>query len=65
MKSYIEEWGKTYINNKSQVSKAMFLEKYGNMALYDEDLKKIFIIDHKKLQFDTTDGWTLIGIPEK
>ena len=28
-------------------------------------MKKIFIIDHEKLQPDKTDGWTLIGIPEK
>ena len=35
------------------------------LALYDEDLKKRFIIDHEQLQFDKNDGWTLIGIPEK
>ena len=61
----IEEWEKTHIKNKSQVSKTMFLAKYGSLDLYDEDLEKIFIIDHEKLQFDKTDGWTLIGIPEK
>ena len=27
--------------------------------------KKEFIIDHEQLQFDKTDGWTWIGIPEK
>ena len=43
----------------------MFLEKYGILALYDEDLEKRFIIDHKQLEFDKTDGWNLIGIPEK
>ena len=26
---------------------------------------KRFIIDHKLLEFNKTDGWTLIGIPEK
>ena len=26
---------------------------------------KRFIIDHEQLQFDKTDGWTLIGLPEK
>ena len=46
---YIEEWEKTYIKNKSQVSKTMFLAKYGSMALYDEDLEKRFIIDYEKL----------------
>ena len=35
------------------------------MALYDVDLEKIFITDHEQLQFDKTDGQTLIGIPEK
>ena len=53
------------IKSKSQLSKATFLAKYGSMDLYDEDLKKIFIIDHEQLQFNKTDGWTLIWIPEK
>ena len=44
--------GKTHINNKSQVSKSMFLAKYGSLALYDEDLKEIFIIDPEKLRDD-------------
>ena len=65
LKLYIEEWGKTHINNNSQLSKATFLAKYGSLALYDENMEKRFIIDHKKLQSDKTDGWTLIGIPEK
>ena len=43
----------------------MFLEKYGSMSLYDEDLDKRCIIDHEQLQFDKNSGWTLIGIPEK
>ena len=62
---YIEEWGKLYIKNKIQVSKSMFLAKYGSLALYDEYMKNIFTIDHKQLQYDKTDGWTLIGIPGK
>ena len=41
--------GKTHIKNKSQVSKTMFLAKYGSLALYDEDPEKIFIIDHEQL----------------
>ena len=28
-------------------------------------MEEIFIIDHEQLQFYKTDGWTLIGIPEK
>ena len=52
--------GKFHIKNKSQVLKSIFLAKYGSLDLYDEDLKNIFIIDHKQLQFDKTDGCTLI-----
>ena len=40
------------IKNKSQLSCIMFLEKYGSLALYDEDLEKRIIIDHEKLEFD-------------
>ena len=43
----------------------MFLAKYGSMALYDEDMEKIFIIDHKQLQSDKNSGWTLFGIYDK
>ena len=43
----------------------MFLEKYGSLALYYEDLKKIFIIDHKQLELNKDAGWNLFGIPEK
>ena len=43
----------------------MFLAKYGSLDLYDEDIKKIFIIEHEQLEFDKNDGWTLIVIPEK
>ena len=57
--------GKTHIKNKSQVSETMFLAKCGSLALYNEDLEKRFIIDHEQLEFDKTDGWTLIVIPEK
>ena len=35
LKIYIEEWETIHIKNKSQVSKAMFLAKYGSLALYD------------------------------
>ena len=48
-KMYIEEWGGKHIKNKSQVSEAMFLEKYCNLDLYGEDMKKRFIIDHEIL----------------
>ena len=65
LKFYIEDWEKLNINNKNQLSCTMFFEKYGSLALYDEDLEKIFIIDHEQLQFDKNAGWILIGIPEK
>ena len=57
--------GKNHIKNKSQIPKAVFLAKCGSLDLYDEYLKKRFIIDHEQLQFDKTDVWYLIGIPEK
>ena len=40
LKVYIEEWEKTNINNKSQVSKSIFLAKYDSLDLYDEDMEK-------------------------
>ena len=40
MKLYIKEWEKLPIKNNSQVSKAMFIAKYGSLAVYDEGLKK-------------------------
>ena len=43
----------------------MFLAKYVSLALCDEDMDKIFIIDHEKLQFYKNSRWNLIGIPEK
>ena len=65
LKMYIEEWRKNHIKNKSQVLKTIFLAKYGSLALYDEYLEKIFIMNHEQLQFDKTDGWALIRIPKK
>ena len=43
----------------------MFLKKYGSLSIYDEDLKKRFIIDLEKLQFNKNDDWTFIIIPEE
>ena len=65
LKFYIKEWEKLNIKSKSQISKSECIEKYGSLALYYEDLIRRFIIDHKQLKFDKTDGWTFIGIPEK
>ena len=65
MKFYIENRGKLNIESKRQLSCTMFIAKYFSLALYDEDLKKRFIIDHELLQFDKNDGWTLIEISEK
>ena len=52
MELYTEDWGKNNIKNKSQLSRTMFLAKYGSLDLYDEDLEKLFIIDHEQLQYD-------------
>ena len=43
----------------------MLIARYGSLSLYDEDLEKIFIIDHEQLEFNKNSGWNLIGIPEK
>ena len=43
----------------------MFIAKYGSLDLYEEDLEKIFIIDHEQLKFRRIYGWTLIGITDK
>ena len=34
----------------------MFLAKYGSMDIYDEDMKKRFMIDHEQLHFDKSMG---------
>ena len=65
LKLYVEDWENLNIKNKSQLSPSVFLDKFGSLALYNEDLEKIFIIDHRKLQFDKNNGWTLIGIYDK
>ena len=53
------------IKDKRQLSCTVFLAKYGSLDIYDEYLGKIFIIDHKQLQFDKHYGWGFIGIPDK
>ena len=62
---YIEDWGKLNTKNKIQLPCTMFLEKYSSLALYDEDMERIFIIDHKQLQSDTNSGSNSIEIPDK
>ena len=42
LKLYIEYWEKLNTKNKSQVSKYIFLARYGSLDLYDEDLEKVF-----------------------
>ena len=42
----------------------MFIAKYGSLAIYDEVVFKKIIIDNEGLQFDKSDGWDLIGIPD-
>ena len=60
LKLYIEDWEKLNIKNKSQLSCAMFLAKYGSLDLYYEDMEKRFIIEHEQLEFDKNSGCTLI-----
>ena len=48
LRLYIENWENFNINNKRQLSCTIFLAKCGSLALYDEDLEKIFIIDHEQ-----------------
>ena len=48
--------GKTHIKNNIQVSKSMFLAKYGSLSLYDEDPEKRFIIDNVHLEYDKLMG---------
>ena len=43
----------------------MFSEKYSSLALYDEDMEKIFIIEHEQLQFDKNERLALPGIHKK
>ena len=47
LKLYNKEWRKSNIKNNSQVSKDMFLAKYGSLDIYNEDPEKICIIDHE------------------
>ena len=43
----------------------IFLAKYGSLDLCDEDVKKIFIVDHEEHHFDKNDGRTLILFPDE
>ena len=52
---------KSNINNKSQLSRTIFL-KYGSLDLHDKDVKNIFKIDNDEIQFDKNNGWALIEI---
>ena len=65
MKLYIEDREKFHIKIKSQLLCTMFLAIYRCLALYDEDMEKIFIIDHEQLKFDKNAIWNLIVIPDK
>ena len=52
LKLCIEHWEIFNINNNSQLLCTMFLAEYCSLDLYDEDMEKIFIIAHERLQFD-------------
>ena len=44
---------------------AKFLEIYGGMALYYEDWKRIYTIDHEDIHLFKKKGWALIGLPHE
>ena len=48
-----------------QISTAIFLAKYGGLALYDEYVEKIYTIDHEDIHFFNKKGWSLVGIPDE
>ena len=50
------------IKNKIQLLRTMFLSKYVSLAVYNEDVKIRFSIDHEEIQFNKNDVWGLIGI---
>ena len=53
-----------YPEQETSIKKHVSLQNMG-FWLYMTKIWKKIIIDHEQLQFDKTDGWTLIGIPEK
>ena len=65
VKVHVEDGKQLNLNSKSQLSRTLFPEKYGSLALYDEDLENRFIIDHEELQVDKNAGLVLIGITEQ
>ena len=65
MKKYIEYWESGLINKTDQRFSSKFLEKYGDLALYDEDLNKIYIIDHEYNHYVKIESISLIGIPDE
>ena len=52
LKLYAEDWEKLNIKKNSQLLRTLFQEKYDSLDFYDEDMGKIFIIDHEQLQFN-------------
>ena len=65
LKVHVEDRGEFNIKNKSQLSRTMFIAKYGSLYIYGEDPEKLFMIDHGQLKFDKNDGWTLFLIFDK
>ena len=55
LKMYIEKWGKTISRTRAKYQKPCFLKNTG-VWLYTMKIWKIFIIDHKQLQYNKTDG---------
>ena len=53
------------MKKSDQIFSAKFLEKYGGLAIYDEDLKKRYTIDHEDINFFKKKGCNLIGPPDE
>ena len=53
------------MKNSDQRSSTKILEKYGGMALYDEDMEKRYTIGHEDIYFFKKKVWSLVGLPDE
>ena len=59
---YVEDCEREQIKKTDQRSCAKFMEKYGTLDLYDEDLKKRYIIEHEDIHYVKKEGVSFILI---
>ena len=64
LRAYIEDWREIYMKKNDQRYRTCFLSKYGGISLYNIDLNKIYIIDHKYILFLKKYRYDLIGNPD-